>query len=442
MVSKLIIIGAGPTGLGAAYRLQELGYGKWEICEKNSYIGGLAASFKDNKGFTWDTGGHVLFSHYDYVDNLIAKLLGDEYLSHRRESWVWVQNRWVPYPFQNNIRHLPKEKVIECLLELIKVHCQSNETHNFQDWIYATFGEGIARYFMLPYNHKVWAHPLDAMDAKWIAERVSVIDLAKVLGNVIYERDEREWGPNSWFKFPLHGGTGGLFNKFLPYIDDHLHLGEEMVHVDIDKKLVRLSSGREVTYDVLINTTPLDQFIFKISPPNDMLISAAKSLFHNSVFSVGIGIRSPSPSDKCWIYFPEDNCCFYRVTYYSNYSPNNVPDSKKYYSLMCETSYSEYKPEDKHGIIEKTIQGLLNTGLLSDADRNLIETTHVVQADYAYPIPTLDRDKALDITQPYLEEKGIYSRGRFGAWKYETGNMDHCIMQGVEVVDRILGTGG
>jgi protoporphyrinogen oxidase len=105
---------------------------------------------------------------------------------------------------------------------------------------------------------------------------------------------------------------------------------------------------------------------------------------------------------------------------------------------MCETSYSEYKSVDKNTIIEKTVDGLVNTGIITDADRKLIETAHVIQAEYAYPIPTLERDKALRIIQPYLEEKQIFSRGRFGAWKYEIGNMDHSIMQGVEVIDKVL----
>jgi protoporphyrinogen oxidase len=178
-----------------------------------------------------------------------------------------------------------------------------------------------------------------------------------------------------------------------------------------------------------------------MKPQNDFLMEAARKLRHNGVFSVGIGIRKPCPSKKCWVYFPEDNCCFYRVTYFSNYSPQNVPDASQYYSVMCETSYSEYKPENKEKIIEKTIQGLINTGMISGADRALIETTHVIQADYAYPIPTLERDKALGVILPYLEEKGIFSRGRFGAWKYEVGNMDHSITQGVEVINKILGRG-
>ena len=439
MVAKLVIIGAGPTGLGAAYRLQELGYSNWGIYERNPYVGGLAASFKDNKGFTWDIGGHVLFSHYDYVDKVINKLLGNEYLLHQRDSWIWLLNRWVPYPFQNNIRYLPKDKVLECLLGLIKAYEKKDSSKNFQEWILSTFGEGIARYFMLPYNQKVWAFPLELMDKNWIAERVSVIDVERVLKNVIYEQDEREWGPNSQFKFPLQGGTGGLFTRFMPYIKDHLMLNEEMSEIDIDKKVVRFSSGREVSYDILVNTTPLDQLVFRINPKKASLVKAAKQLKHNGVFSVGIGIKKPCPSKKCWVYFPEDNCCFYRITYFSNYSPNNVPDPQNFFSLMCETSYSEHKPELKDKIIERTMDGLLKTGIIIETDRKLIETTHILQADYGYPIPTLERDKALNVIQPYLEEKQIFSRGRFGAWKYEVGNMDHSIMQGVEVVNKILG---
>ena len=120
MHKKIIIIGAGPTGLGAAHRLYELGYKDWEIYEKNPYIGGLAASFKDTKSFTWDIGGHVLFSRYEYIDRLVDKLLGDEYLLHVREAWIWLLDCWVPYPFQNNIRYLPKDAVLECLLGLIR----------------------------------------------------------------------------------------------------------------------------------------------------------------------------------------------------------------------------------------------------------------------------------------------------------------------------------
>ena len=77
---KIVIIGAGPAGLGAAYRLQEIGYKNWEIYERNPYHGGLASSHRNGKGFIWGVGAHAIYSHYDYIDKLLDKLLGDDFI--------------------------------------------------------------------------------------------------------------------------------------------------------------------------------------------------------------------------------------------------------------------------------------------------------------------------------------------------------------------------
>ena len=161
MGRHITIIGAGPTGLGAAHRLCQTGYDDWCLYEKEAWPGGLATSFIDERGFTWDVGGHIQFSHYEYFDSLMDSLLGDQWFHHERESWIWVFDRFVPYPFQNNIRYLPKEAMRECLRGIIRLY-QSNgrpAPRNFRDWISSTFGEGIASHFMIPYNFKVWAYP-------------------------------------------------------------------------------------------------------------------------------------------------------------------------------------------------------------------------------------------------------------------------------------------
>ena len=117
---KIVIIGAGPTGLGAAYRLKELGYRNFMMYDRLGHLGGLASSYTDSAGFTWDVGGHVMFSHYKYYDDVFDKLVGKEYQMNMRECWVRMFNSWVPYPFQNNIRYLPKEVCFECLVGLIE----------------------------------------------------------------------------------------------------------------------------------------------------------------------------------------------------------------------------------------------------------------------------------------------------------------------------------
>ncbi len=435
MQDKILIIGAGPTGLGAAYRLYELKYRNWQIFEKNGYVGGLSASFEDDKGFIWDIGGHVLFSHYKYFDRLLDNILNRDYLEHMRQAYIWIMNSWVPYPFQNNIRYLPKSKVIQCLSGLIQAKSKRSNPHNFEEWIYSVFGYGIARYFMLPHNYKIWAYPLKGMSYDWIAERVSLVDIKKILKNIVFCRDDTNWGPNNNFRFPLKGGTGEIFRRFIPFIKNNLFLGREIIRVNTSHKEIIFKDGHKSNYDFIINTMPLDEFIKRSDLT--VFLETVKELRHNSVLVVGIGIRRSCPTNKCWIYFPEDNCPFYRVTYFSNYSPNNTPGGN-YYSLMCESAYSEYRPIDKNKIIEETIQGLINTGLLSEGDKERIVSVYLIDAPYAYPVPTLNRDKVLESIQSYLEQNGIYSCGRFGAWRYEIGNMDHCVMQGVRAIDRIL----
>jgi protoporphyrinogen oxidase len=439
---RIVIIGAGPTGLAAGYRLREIGYTNFLMLESRDKVGGLASSERSPNGFTYDIGGHVLFSHYEYFDKLFDTLLGDEYQLLLRESWVWMCNRFLPYPFQNNIKYLPKEVVYECLLGVIEAQKQPLDLArfaNFEELIYGVFGKGIAKYFMMPYNFKVWAHPPKMMNKEWIGERVSVVDIPRVLGNVVLDRDDAGWGPNSTFKYPRHGGTGGLFERMQPYVQDNLRLNAAVSSVDVERKEVILADGSRERYDYLLNTMPLDVLVKSMTGevPDEVRCQAGR-LRHSGSFIVGVGVEQPVPSKKCWMYFPEDNAPFYRVTYLSNYSPEVVPDASRYYSLLAEISHSEFKPEDRDAVVERTIQGMINTQLLQESDRPDIVDRFLIERDYTYPTPSLERDGALAVLHPWLESRDVYSRGRFGAWRYEVGNMDHSVAQGVEWVNRIV----
>jgi protoporphyrinogen oxidase len=439
---RIVIIGAGPTGLGAGYRLRELGYDNFLMLEASDHVGGLASSETSANGFIYDIGGHVLFSHYEYFDRLFDTLLGDEYQLLLRESWVWMCDRFLPYPFQNNIKYLPKEVVLECLMGLIEAQKQPLDLarfRNFEELIDGVFGAGIAKHFMMPYNFKVWAHPPKLMNKEWIGERVAMVDIHRVLGNVILDRDDAGWGPNSTFKYPLHGGTGGLFERMRPYVEQNLRLNAPVAGVDLGRKEVVLRDGTRERYDLLLNTTPLDLLVRGLSGevPDDVRCQASR-LRHSGSYIVGVGVNQPSPSKKCWMYFPESSSPFYRVTYLSNYSPEVVPDASRNYSLLAEISHSEFKPVDRERVVEETVQGMINTRLLSERDRADIVDTHVIERDYTYPTPSLERDEALRVLHPWLEARDIYSRGRFGAWRYEVGNMDHSVAQGVEWVNRVV----
>lgn len=434
-----MIIGAGPTGLGAAYRLNELGERDFLVLDGNDYAGGLAASFKDNAGFTWDVGGHVVFSHYDYFDELVDKLLSGEYLTHKRIARVRSNNDWSPYPFQNNLRYLPKEVQWDCLSGLLPGKRPTATPVNFAEWILAGFGEGLARHFMFPYNFKVWATPAELMAYAWIGERVSLVDLEGVLKNLILGEDNVTWGPNNMFRFPLKGGTGEIFRRLALGLGERVRLGDAVISVDPAARRVRTRQGVEYQYEHLLSTAPLDILILELmNRPESALRDAAKDLLHNGVFVAGIGVDGVREDDTCWMYFPEDNCPFYRITNFHNYSPSNVPAPGKQRALMAEISFSEHKPEDLSGLIQSTIKGLASTNLISPKEAaSRVASTWSFTAQYGYPVPSLHRDRGLAVLQPWLEERGIYSRGRFGGWRYEVSNMDHSVMQGVEWAERM-----
>lgn len=437
---RVLILGTGPTGLGAARRLQENGFKNFHLYDRAAQVGGLATSYQDSQGFTWDIGGHVQFSHYRYFDDLMTKALGAGWLDHERESWVWIEGRFVPYPFQNNIRHLNPETRWKCIQGLVQLYKQPFQGRplNFRQWIDATFGAGLADVFMIPYNFKVWAYPGEEMDYNWIGERVAVTDLEKVLYNVLHEKDDLSWGPNNTFRFPEQGGTGAVWEGVANLVGrEHISLQKEVAGVDVGAKKITFADGSSDTYDVLITTLPVDRFV-DMAELNH-LKEPAGQLRYSSSNIIGVGLSGKPPqalTKKCWMYFPEDNCPFYRVTVFSNYSPNNVPDINTQWSLMSEVSESGHKPVNAERVVEDTIEGLFATELINTGHDVL--STWSYRAHYGYPTPSLGRDAALNAIHPELEKHRIYSRGRFGGWKYEISNQDHSLMQGVELVDKLI----
>lgn len=438
-MKRILIAGAGPCGLGAAWRLHELGATDWAILEKADQVGGLASSTTDEHGFTWDVGGHVIFSQDGRFNGLVDRLLGDALLEHERSSWVRLAGCDVPYPFQNNIGRLPTEQALDCMWGLIQAQLNGagHKPRNFEEWVRARFGCGIGDLFMLPYNRKVWAHALADMSFDWIAERVSVPDAKEVLRNFLAHRNDSAWGPNHTFKFPLTGGTGALAEAFVPHIQPHLRLGQDIVAVDAERKQVTLDSGEQLGYDALIATGPLVDLVAMCPQANERLGHLLPKLQYCSCLIVGIGLDRPGDKGRTWVYFPESNSPFYRVTYFSNYSPNNVP-GPGCCSFICETSYSGYRPIDRDAIVEQTLQGLIATNVMDESDRERIASVRVMDVKYSYPVPTLGRDDALKPIMDFFHSHDVLPRGRFGTWRYEIGNTDHATLMGMEAVDRLL----
>lgn len=434
--TRIVIIGAGPCGLACARELDRQGHRDWLVLERGAGAGGLAGSVVDPSGFTWDLGGHVVFSHFGEFDALLEETMGEEILRHERSSYVRFQDRWIPYPFQNNLRYLPEDVLAECLAGLSEAP-GGNPRMDFGTWMQAVFGAGITRHFMAPYNFKVWATPAGRMASDWIAERVAVIDYERAVRNVRQGLDDLGWGPNNLFVFPAVGGTGEIYTRLAGRLGERVRYGQEVVEVDAQARRLRVADGQEHEYAALVSTAPLDRLVASLRDCPDAVRQAAGELRHTGVYMVGVGYEAPLADERSWMYFPHDHAPFYRVTNFAKYSPANVPgaDTGRYCAYMTETAYSEDKPEPREGIEERVERGLRAAGVIEGAPP--VASVHLEEIDYAYPVPTLGRDASLGVIQPWLAERSIFSRGRFGSWRYEVGNMDHAVKMGIEVARRL-----
>ncbi|KAF8067290.1 cyclin-C1-1 [Scenedesmus sp. PABB004] len=475
---SVLILGAGPTGLGAATRLHQHGHCDWLLLDQAAEAGGLACTAVTPEGFLFDMGGHVIFSHWAYFDQLLnAALPGgdDAWNTLQRVSYVQVKGRWVPYPFQNNISALDEDD------QLAAAAAAGGRPANFEEWILRTMGRGIADLFMRPYNFKVWACPPAEMQCAWLGERVATVDVRRAIANVVHRRADAGWGPNAVFRFPRRGGTGAIWKAVASLLPrDKQRYGARVVALDADARRVTLEDGSIIGYRQLLSTLPLDTTLTWLGRRD-----WADALVHSSTHIIGVGVRGTCPhGSKCWLYFPEPTCPFYRATVFSNYADANCPppDARlptlcradvaaaaapqgagsggggggdrsdgaapgPYWSLMFEVSESRQKPVDASpvllggagtwpAVVADTLRGALATQLLAPGDE-VVSLFHR-RLEHGYPTPSLGRDAVLAQALPWLQARGVWSRGRFGSYKYEVANQDHSLMLGVEAADAML----
>lgn len=436
---QFLILGAGPTGLGAAHRLKELGQNDFIVIDRDSQVGGLAQSLTDPRGFTWDIGGHIHFSNFDYYNRLLDETLGaDGWLEHKRESWVWMKNRFIPYPLQKNIHLLPQADLQNCLDGLRKRPAKGRkiEAPSFATWALEHFGPGLYELFLKPYNEKVWGHRLEEMNHLWIHERVATLSLREIEDRIQSASSDADWGPNSHFRYPKNGGTGLIWRKISERVGaPHFILGCEALEIDEGKCKLQTSQG-EFEYTHLINTIPLDQLLGKLRAAPTSIQNLQAEFKHASTLVLGFGFRGEPPACfkmKNWIYFPEDHFPFFRASLLSNYTPALAPQDEPCWSLLLELTWNAEKTTTA---VADCLKSLHEAGLLPKEATPLSTWSYL--ARYGYPVPFLNREKVLLQVQPYLESQHIFSRGRFGGWKYEIANQDHSFMQGKEIIDRLI----
>ena len=476
-----VVIGAGPTGLSTAYHLGEEAL----LIEMESRVGGWCRSMED-KGFTFDFAGHIMFSNDPYVHDMYKLLLGDNVHWQNREAWIYSKNVYTRYPFQGALYGLPPEVIKECITGAIESRfgsiskkpktnghsagngaavsssssvCKaesitdccgdgvmeaisdlgkkqpidlSSEPRNFEEFIYKVWGSGIAKHFAIPYNKKIWAVPLAEMETSWLGGRVPLPDLEEMIEGAL-SPVPRPMGPNARFGYPLRGGFQSLMNGFLPHLKGDLRLNTQIRKVSAKAHTVTLSDGQTIPYEYLVSTMPLPLLIKALGDevPTD-LRDAASMLRHTSVRCVNIGVARENLTEKHWIYYPEDTV-FHRIFVQGNASPHCNPAGG--FGLTCEITYSPHKPLpcDGEDLIQLCIQDCRKVGFFGEDDA--ISTANQVDMPYAYVIYDHGRSANVNLLRDWLLKHDIILSGRYSEWEYY--NSDHAFLAGKKAAEAV-----
>jgi UDP-galactopyranose mutase len=456
------IIGAGPTGLSAAYHLDQ----DTVLLEKHASVGGWCRSLSC-AGFTFDHAGHIMFSNDAYVLSMYDMLLGPNLHWQNREAWIYSKQVYTRYPFQGALYGLPPKVIAECVMGAVEarfgnadgaaaarsvkpvddccadgtadvanapcVAPRKRESPNFEQFIYQVWGSGIARHFAIPYNKKLWTVPLSEMETSWLGGRVPLPDLQEIIEGAL-EPVGTPMGPNARFGYPLAGGFQALMSGFLPHIKGRIQMNASAAQLLPREHVLVMADGSRFRYDHLISTMPLPELIKLIGAEAPAEVrAAANGLRHISVRCVNLGVARENISDKHWIYYPEDTI-FHRIFLQGNASPHCNPPGG--FGLTCEISYSPWKrlALDGQALIERCIADCVQVGLLRADDRML--TTSLVDMPYAYVIYDQARSANVATVKAWLARHDIVLAGRYSEWEYY--NSDHAFLAGRKAAETVL----
>jgi len=429
-MNAIIILGAGLTGLSAAYHLG----GGYAIYERDGEVGGLCRTIWRGD-FCFDYTGHLLHLCNDGIKQLVQELLPDAFVQHSRKASIYTQGRLIPYPFQANIAGLPPEIVKECLIGFIETLKQETPPHegelSFLDWALQTFGAGVAKYFMLPYNQKLWKIPLTELGSDWVSWSIPKPTLDEFLNGALGIKN-RDFGYNPTFLYPKQGGIAQLPLAFAQRLDRAaIHLNAAAVRIDEEARHVYFADGASASYRALISTLPLKTLVAMLAHAPENVRAAADRLRSVTVYDINIGVDRADLSDQHWLYFPEPEYAFYRVGFPSNFSNTVAPPGCSSMYVEVSAFPDEYLSDEWLG--EHILDGLRRSGLLRPSDTILV--WDAVRIECGYVLYDLSRSAALKTIGVYLEQRGIFSVGRYGAWEYNS--MEGAILAGKAAAEHL-----
>jgi protoporphyrinogen oxidase len=422
--NRVVVIGAGISGISAGYHLKEKGYNA-TVYEKDEEWGGLCGNFTID-GFRFDKSVHLSFAASEYVQELFKK--STEINIHKPESYNYYEGAWVRHPAQNNLAPLPTEVKVAVIDDFIKnMHVEHNDIQNYEDWLRAQFGNYFAENFPMKYTRKYWTVEAKELSTTWCGVRWYKPSITEVLRGS-YTNDT----PNTYYakemRYPKYGGYKSFLSHMAKNCDIEVNKG--VVKINPDAKEVTFADGTRESYDHLVSSAPLPELIGFLPAVPEEVQKASEKLFATSVAIVSLGFNKPDIPEHLWYYIYDED--FYPARCYSPSikSLDNAPEG--YSSVQFEIYSSEKKdlPMAVEDLTDDVIQKGVKMGLFKEEDI-IVKDARLLPYGNVVFYKGMEEDR--EIVREYLATLNIHLVGRFGQWEYHW--TDQSLLTGKDVVD-------
>ena len=412
---KIAVLGAGISGLSAARILKDKGYDV-TVLEKNQTIGGLARTrFKD--GYLYDPhGGHILNSkHPEVMEWIFSVLPKEKWQFTERNAKIYFDGKYVSYPFELSLSELDTADAVDYLYDFIFSQ-QGEEPTNFRDWLVWNFGNGIARGYMIPYNEKIWAYPLEDMETSWMHGKMPLPTKKEMIRSALLKDPKERKMPHSTFYYPIHGGIQAMVDAIASGVKIETNCAVKSISKADNKWIV----NRQADFDQIISTIPLPVLNDVMDIPTSVATSI-KDLKYNSLTTI---LFECPKTDITWLYIPSHEYRSHRVGYQSTLTPYACPNKAR----GCAALEIIGRQFDISSIFTNN-ESILPKELGFEAALDAEFT------EYAYVIHDMNYRKNVDNIREYFSVNPTFMLlGRWGTWNYK--NMDLCVLDAMNLTKR------
>ncbi|MDQ3757349.1 MAG: NAD(P)/FAD-dependent oxidoreductase [Actinomycetota bacterium] len=452
MNTDVVVIGAGPAGLTAAYQLGKAG----ETCtvlEADDVVGGISRTV-ERDGWRFDIGGHRFFTKVAEVEALWHEILPDEdFLLRPRMSRIYYRGKFFDYPLKaaNALRNLGVIEAVRCVLSYVWARVRPpKDQSNFEGWVTARFGARLYRIFFKTYTEKVWGVPATEIQADWAAQRIKNLSLSKAVLNAVLPKRGQTTITTliEEFQYPKYG-PGMMWER----CRDLVEAQGSKVHMGTQVTRVRHEGGRAVAVEAesdggplsfpcthVVSSMPLPLLLRSMDPPVPAEVQqAADDLKFRDFLTVALVVPEEFSFPDNWIYVHSPEVKLGRIQNFGSWSPYLVKEGRTCLGL----EYFVFEGDELWDSPDEELVALgkreLETLGLVDASR--VEAGYVVRMPKAYPVYDEGYLANVDILREWLaaNASNVFPTGRNGMHKYN--NQDHSMYTAMLAVENILGVG-